>query len=229
MSLVGTLGKIAMGVMVAKGVGKMLNGAKGGGGLGGLLGGLTGGMAGQGSASAGQTGSSIPDIGDLLGGSSKQGGGLGGMLDSLGGGTQSGGSLGGMLNDALGGSVTQQPTREVEDQARVMLRAMLSAAKSDGNIDAQEQANITKHLDELSAEDSDFIRAELDAPVDVDRVVNSVPSGMEQQAYLMSLLAIDLDSQAEAQYLDKLAKGLNISHQMADTIHAELGVPKLYS
>ena len=47
MSLMGTLGKVAMGVIVAKGVGKMLGAGGGaggsGGGLGGLLGSLTGG------------------------------------------------------------------------------------------------------------------------------------------------------------------------------------------
>ena len=57
----------------------------------------------------------------------------------------------------------------------------------------------------------------------------TIPDGMEQQAYLMSLLAIDLDTQAEAQYLDKLAKSLNISQQQSNQIHAKLGVPQLYS
>ncbi len=229
MSLIGTLGKIAMGVIVAKGVGKMIKGAGGGGGSGGGLGGLLGGLTGGGSKSSHAGVGGVSDIGDLLGGRKGQSGGLGGVLDSLGGNAQATGGIGGMLNQAINGEVMAQPTRDQEDQARVMLRAMLSAARSDGNIDAEEQANITKHLSDLSAEDSEFIRAELDAPVDVDRVVRSVPSGMEQQAYMMSVLAINLDSQAEAKYLDKLAKGLNISHQICNSIHSRLGVPELYS
>ena len=65
--------------------------------------------------------------------------------------------------------------------------------------------------------------------MDFDSFVQTIPDGMEQQAYLMSLLAIDLDTQAEAQYLDKLAKSLNISQQQSNQIHAKLGVPQLYS
>ncbi len=222
MSLVGTLGKIAMGVMVAKTVGKMMKGA-GGGGLGGLLGGLTG--AKQSGAAANQ----IPDIGDLLGGKNQQNGGLGGMLYSLGADIQSSGDIGGVLNDVLNGNVANAPSRQQEDQAKIMLRAMLSAVRADGKIEEKGHSNITQHLGELSAADADFIRAELNAPVDASRVAKSVPRGMEQQAYLMSLLAIDLDSQEEAKYLDKLARELNISNAMCDSIHAELGVPKLYS
>ena len=44
----------------------------------------------------------------------------------------------------------------------------------------------------------------------------------------MSLLGIKLDSQVEAQYLDKLAKRMGISEQQANQIHAMLGVPNLY-
>lgn len=229
MSLVGTLGKIAMGVMVAKGVGKVLKGGAGGG-LGGLLGGLAGGNAGS------NRDVDMGSLGDLLGGNTQGGsqggaGGLGGLLDSLGGNQadgQAGGSLGGMLNQTFGGE-EPQPSQEQEDQAKVMLSAMLTAAKSDGQIDAEEQAKITKHIGELTAEDAAFVRAELEAPVDVNRIINNVPQGMEQQVYMMSLLAINLDSMEEAKYLDQLAKGLNISQQMADSIHGQLGVPKLYS
>ena len=45
----------------------------------------------------------------------------------------------------------------------------------------------------------------------------------------MSLLAIDLDSQAEAQYLDQLAKALKISPDVSNQIHKKLGAPPLYS
>ena len=138
--------------------------------------------------------------------------------------------LGGLLNQALGGTTESiQPDAEQEAQAKVMIRAMLSAANADGQIDAEEQAKLTKHLGELSAEDAEFVRTVIQSPMDVDDVINSVPKGMERQVYLMSVLAINLDSQAEAKYLDKLAQGLNISHQMSDNIHTELGAPKLYS
>ena len=52
---------------------------------------------------------------------------------------------------------------------------------------------------------------------------------MEEQVYFMSLLAIDLDSNEEARYLDTLAKGLNISNEVCNQIHEKLGAPALYS
>lgn len=263
MSLVSTLGKIAMGVMVAKGVGKMMgnNGGGSAGGLGGLLGGGQQGGAGGllggllGSAMGGQQGGSSGGIADILGslmggaqsgggqggladqlggmlsGGGQQGGGLGGLLDSLGGGAAAGGAaggLGGLLNQALSG---QEPavTPDAEKQAEVLLRAMLMAAKSDGEIDAGEREKLTQHLGDVSPEEAAFVQKEMSSPVDVNSLVASVPQGMEQQVYLMSLTAIDLDSQAEAQYLHQLAQGLGIDQQACNAIHQQLGVQALYS
>lgn len=273
MSLVGTLGKIAVGVMVAKGATSVLKGAsgggggglggmlgnalgggqgrQGGGGLGGMLGGaLGGGQQGQAGGLGGALGGLLGGgaqtqgqqqgggLGGLLGGQTQQGGagGLGGLLDSLGGGQQAGGaaaggSLGGLLNAQLNGEPEPAPTApaaEQEEEAKLLIRAMLNAAKCDGNFDAAEQEKILKHIGDISQEDADFINDEVSQPLDVQAFINSVPRGMEQQVYLMSLMAIDLDSQEEAQYLDKLAKGFNISQQQSNDIHAKLGVPALY-
>jgi uncharacterized membrane protein YebE (DUF533 family) len=249
MSLVGTLAKVAVGAMIAKGVSGAMKGGGAGGGLGGLLGGALGkaggagglgGMLGQGQSQGQQQQQGGGGLGDLLGGAlsgqqgGQQGGGLGGLLDSLGGGAQQqqgqagGGGLGDLLNSALAGN--EQPAEpSAEQQAELCLRAMLYAARSDGEIDAAEQQKITGQLGDISPEEAEFIRNEMSAPMDVDGFISSVPQGMEQQVYLMSILAIDLDSQAEAQYLDKLAKGLNIDQATSNAIHQKLGVPALYS
>ncbi len=52
---------------------------------------------------------------------------------------------------------------------------------------------------------------------------------MENQVYAMSLMAIDLDSQAEAKYLHELAQCMDIQPQTANQIHQQLGAPVLYS
>ena len=288
MSLVGTLGKIAMGVVAAKaagsmmrgggsvgGLGGMLGGAlgggqgqqQGGGGLGGMLGGALGGGQGQqqgggglggllggalggGGAGAGGLagglgsllggGAQQPEqqgggLGGLLGGQSQQGGagGLGGLLDSLGGGAGqagAGGSLGGMLNAQLTGQQAAEPEPEPaqEEEAKILIRAMLNSAKCDGNFHASEQEKILKQMGDISQEDADFINTEINTPLDVQGFISSVPGPMQQQVYLMSILAIDLDSQEEAQYLDQLVKGFGMSEQQSNEIHAKLGVPALY-
>lgn len=279
MSLVGTLGKMAVGMIVAKGVSKMVGGgSSSGGGLGGLLGSLAGGGASQGGGLGGllgslagggrqqqsgglgdllgnlansqQRGGSAGGLGDLLGSLSggqssggglgdlasmlggaggQQGGGLGDILDSLGGGSQAGaGGLGGILNNVLQGNAAE-PTDEQEKQAEIMLRAMISAAKADGAIDEAEQKKISEHLEDITADELELVRSIMSEPNDMNALVNSIPKGMEQQAYFMSLLAIDLDSQAEAEYLHKLSQGLGISQEVSNQIHQKLGAPVLYS
>jgi len=228
MSLMSTLGKVAMGVIVAKGVGKMMgsSGSSSGGGLlGGLLGSLTG------SNSAGSSGGGLSDLLGGLAGKAGSGGGLGGILDSLGGGSasSSGGGLGDIFNNVLQGKEPEKVDDAQEKEAEILLRAMLNAAKSDGKIDEEEQRKITEHLEDISDEEAQFVRDELNSPLDVDAFINSVPRGMEEKVYFMSLLAIDLDSEEEARYLDKLAKGLNISHEVCNQIHEKLGAPVMYS
>ena len=222
MSLMGTLGKVAMGVIVAKGVGKMLGAGGGAGGSGSGLGGFLGSLTGGNNTSSGGLGGLL---GGIAGGSG--GDGLGGILDSLGGSSQ-GGGFGGMLNDAIQG---KQATASNDDEAKaeVLLRAMLSAAKSDGKIDEDELRKITEHLNDVTEEEADFVRRELESPLDTQGLIDSVPRGMEQQVYLMSLLAINLDSNEEAHYLDELAKGLNLSHQVCNDIHQKAGAPALYA
>ena len=178
MSLVGTLAKVAVGAMVAKGVGGMMRGGgAGGGGLGGLLGGggaggglggLLGGALGGGQQQAGQAGQAggagclAGGLGGLLSGQGggQQGGaagGLGGLLESLGGGQQAGqaqqgqpqqGGFGDLFNSALAGQ-EPQPDPAAVKQAEVFLTAMLMAARADGQIDAAEQEKITGNLGDI--------------------------------------------------------------------------------
>ena len=134
-----------------------------------------------------------------------------------------------MLNQALGGGAVPQPTAAQNSEAEILLRAMINAAKCDGNVDAAEQRKMVEHIGDVSEEEVKFIHNEMAQPLDLDGFVRSVPKGLEAQVYLMSLLGIDLDSQAEAQYLDKLAGAMGISHEMSNQIHAKVGVPALYS
>ncbi|MEM9657443.1 MAG: DUF533 domain-containing protein, partial [Planctomycetota bacterium] len=86
------------------------------------------------------------------------------------------------------------------EEALVLVRAMISAAKADGHIDASEQARIEQQIDSLNigAEEQQFLVEQLRAssdPVAIARLSN----GEEQAAeiYLASLLALDLDTPEE--------------------------------
>lgn len=255
MSLVGTLGRMAVGIALAKGVGGLMN--KGGsgagsglGGLGGLLSGVLGGGQQQAPGSAGTASNSggMGGLGSLLGGSTGGGmaGGLGGLLESISGGSNGaaqaptagnndvsspiGGSLGDLLNSALQGKSIPEPEPAQEDQARILIQAMINAAKSDGEIDADEQQKIVTHLgDEVSDEERQFVISEMQKPLDADAFIRSIPRGSEMQVYMMSLLGINLDTKEEAIYLDTLRKGVGMSEQQCNAIHEKLGVPTIYS
>lgn len=228
-------------------LGSLLGGAQNNpnqGGLGNVLGSLLGGQA----ANQNQ-GSGLGNVlGGLLGGaqqnSAASAGGLGGLLGGLMGGQQTG--QGGGLADLLTGAVSkymqsQNPNvpdlssqllpnqQAAEQQATLIIRAMINSAKADGTIDQQEQERIIGKLGSISDSEADFIRKEFEAPLDVAGFVRSVPQGMGQQIYAISLAAIDLDTRTEAQYLSQLAQGLSLSPEVCNALHEQVGAPKLYS
>lgn len=184
----------------------------GSGGLGDLIGDLAG-KASRGDGSLGEI------FGDFLGDRAEQKTGRGG------------GSFGDIFNDSLarGGEPELEPTQDQEIAAALMLRAMIQAAKSDGKIDNDERQKLMENLGDISREERDFVNRELEAPVDAGMVARQVPPGLEQQVYLMSVVAIDLDNRKEAEYLHELATELGIDQKSVNEIHAHLGVIPLYS
>jgi uncharacterized membrane protein YebE (DUF533 family) len=91
---------------------------------------------------------------------------------------------------------------------------MVNAAKSDGRITPDEQQKILGQLGNAPGEAVQFLRDELTRPLDVREFAWSVPIGMEQEVYAMSLLAMTVDSPAEAEYLDQLAHGLRLTPEV---------------
>jgi uncharacterized membrane protein YebE (DUF533 family) len=251
----GGLGDLLGGLTDAMGGGAGgTKGASAGGGIEDLLGGLLGGSA-AGGASTGLPGG-LGGLLDQLGGAgSATGGGLQDMLGGLTGGGGAGGSnTGGLLeglagalggkpasNNADFGSVLNsqfdqtpqaeiQPSAQQEAAAGLMLAAMIQAAKSDGKLDEAEREKIIDRLgDDVSREEAEFVQAQLQTPVDIEGLVRQTPRGMEAQMYAMSVLGIDLDSRSEAEYLHKLAQGYGMDAAAVNNIHAQMGVPSLYT
>jgi len=181
-----------------------------GGGLGDLLGGLAGGAAGGGG------------LGDLLGG----------LTEQLGGAAQKDeGSFGDVLSSQFDTTPEppKTPSANQEAAAGLMLAAMIQAAKSDGKFDKAEHTKLMDKLGDVSAAERDFVRRELDKPVDVRGLAGAVPQGLEAQVYMMSVLGIDLDSRAEAEYLHKLATEMALDQKMVNKIHDHLGVTRIYA
>ena len=124
-----------------------------------------------------------------------------------------------------------QPTPEQEslnEQSIVLVRAMVNAAKSDGQIDQAEQQEILKRMDHVSQTEIDFLRKEFAAKLDVRDFAWSVPLGMEEQVYAISVISIDLDENKEAQYLGELAHGLRLQPSRCNEIHRKYGAPEIF-
>ncbi len=117
---------------------------------------------------------------------------------------------------------------ESGDRALVLVRAMVNAAKSDGQIDQTEQQSILGRLSDRSPETIEFLRQEFARPLDVQEFARSVPLGMEEQVYMLSLITIDLDTSGEAKYLTALSDALRLSPEVRNQIHAKVGAPSLY-
>ena len=220
------LGSLMGNKSLASGLGSQLLGSLLGGGqqqqqssgLAGILGGIMGGGGQQQSAGSGLLGSVL---GSVMGGG-QSGGAASGIA----------GLVGGMLGGGGQEAAPEPAPAELQaanDQAVLMIRAMVNAAKSDGRVDETEQQNIISKLgSDVSEAEINFLKQEFAAPLDAAGFARSVPSGLEQQIYALSLTSIDLDTQNEAQYLGQLAQGLNIDANTCNQIHDQLGAPKIF-
>jgi uncharacterized membrane protein YebE (DUF533 family) len=111
------------------------------------------------------------------------------------------------------------------EEATVLIRAMINAARADGRLDRDEEQKILRHLGEPSPEVVAFIQAEFQKPLDVREFAWSVPLGLEQKVYAISLSVIELDQREESAYLGQLAHGLRLPPDLCAEIHHRMGAP----
>ena len=230
-----------------------LEGLLGGGtGMGDALSGLTGGAKGGGIG--GMLQDVLGDAGKTLGGGNKLAlGGLGALAGSLlgGGGGSVKGAIGGGVMAVLGAMAysafkgtgssgseempvglrqpeNPQQEEELEQGAELVLKAMINAAKADGEIDATEIQRILGKLEEAGADSDarDFVINEMNKPMDLSSIV-AAAKGRPQlaaQIYAASLLAIEVDTPAERQYMQQLAGGLGFPPQVTSRLEKTVGL-----
>ncbi len=222
----------------AGGLGDLLSGAlggKGGGGLGGMLGDVLG-QAGR--MTGGNRNLALGGLGALAG--AVLGGGGRSMRSALGGGVMA--LLGAMAFKALQGSgqesgkvplgltepQTESDQRALEQQAELVLQAMINAAKSDGSIDREEIQRIVGKLQEMGADEEalNYVRAEMQAPMRTAHLIAAAGGQPEVAAeiYAASLMAIEVDTPAEKMYLNQLASGLRLDPQTTGRIEEMIGL-----
>jgi uncharacterized membrane protein YebE (DUF533 family) len=114
------------------------------------------------------------------------------------------------------------------DTEKLVLRAMIAAARADGRIDGAEMDRIVSRMsaDGVTAEDKAFVEAELANPVTPEALAAGVTSPeVATEVYLASLLAIDVDHAAEFAYLRRLATALGLDEDVVARLHRMTGAP----
>ena len=116
------------------------------------------------------------------------------------------------------------------EQARaiLLLRAMIAAAKADGEVDPEERANIVARLRTAGA-DADmqrFVEEELARPVNLYAITSEVrDAATAAEVYAASRVAIHVNTEAERRYLDNLALRLGLDRVTVDEINRRLASP----
>lgn len=151
--------------------------------------------------------------------------GLGSLFSAMGGAAAAGA---GGLSDMFATMTEGTPIGEAtEENAKLMIRAMIMAAKSDGEIDAEERTKILDHLTDASQEEIDFVQGELDAPVDPTALAKDVTEETKAKVYAAALMAISVDTDAERTFLKALAAAVQLDAAKQTEIHLSMGKPAL--
>jgi uncharacterized membrane protein YebE (DUF533 family) len=212
-----------------------LSNALGGGGLGGMLGDI---LNQAGNAVGGKENLALGGlgalVGSLLGGGGKSlGGALGGGIMALLGAMafkalKSSGQGSGQVPLGLIAPRTEADRQELEQHTELVLKAMINAAKADGQIDNAEIQRIVGKLQEVGAdpEDQRYVLSEMQRPMETERLVSAARGQKElaAQIYAASLMAIEVDTPAEKAYLGKLASGLGLTPEVTRSIEQMVGL-----
>lgn len=187
--------------------------------LGGLVSALLSGKGGGGAPAAGGSGmgGELGAIGGLLG--SLLGGEGGGILQQLM--PQGGGAAG------AGGRAPAPAASSASPQVRAanLLRALVYAAKADGNVDPQEQAAINSQVQKLGlgSQAQNIVNQAMNESLDPNRIARDVGDSQEaMQIYAMSCAVTNRDHFMEKNYLDALATALRLPPEIKSGIESRL-------
>ena len=123
---------------------------------------------------------------------------------------------------------TEAEKKELEQSSELILKAMMNAIKSDGQVDQNELDRFKSKFQELGVdgETQDYFINQLRRPMETETLIMAA-QGQPQlaaQIYAASLLAIEVDTQEEKDYLNKLSADMGLSPQVKERIHEMVGL-----
>jgi uncharacterized membrane protein YebE (DUF533 family) len=115
----------------------------------------------------------------------------------------------------------------LESTASLVIRGMINAAKSDGQVSPDEIQRIVGKLKEagMGGDAEAWILNQLRQPLDLDAFAAEIPSPeVAAQIYAASLLAVEVDTPAERQYLSDFVRKTGLPPAVAEQIQKTVGV-----
>ena len=117
--------------------------------------------------------------------------------------------------------VQPSPQQQASD-AEIIITAMIDAAKADGQVDAEEFQRITSSLQKngLGQDGLNYVIQKLQGPMETAKIVAAVKGRPElaAQVYSASLMAINVDTDAERKYLAKLGRAMGLNDSVMQNI-----------
>lgn len=107
------------------------------------------------------------------------------------------------------------------DFALTLVCAMIQAAKADGHVDDKERQLIVDKINAsgVGQKTAEFLMEELEKPVDIDALVNSVNTDEQKtELYVASRMILDLTKPKNREYLDELMEKLALPVELKQHI-----------
>ncbi len=111
-----------------------------------------------------------------------------------------------------------------DNDSLLLIDAMIAAASSDGHIDPDEESSILKQLYVLNSDQEgfDYVQKKMDKPPTLEQICTRVSNEeTAKQVYMVSLLAITVDTKAEENYLSQLCNCLKLTPETVNVLHQQ--------
>ena len=114
----------------------------------------------------------------------------------------------------------------LDTKAQLVLKGMINIAKSDGQVGIDELQKIIGKAEDMAADDKDWLMRELQQPLDLNAFAAEIPSQeVAAEIYAASLLAVEVDTPEEREYLRQFAEKTALHPMIVQHIHQTMGVP----
>lgn len=125
----------------------------------------------------------------------------------------------------LGTPIAELAQDAANERSQAIVRAMIAAARSDGHIDDVERQHIVAKIKSFGMEQdiTSFLLGELDSGADA-RSIAALADSPEAAAeiYLASAMVIDFEDKKERDYMNELAKGLELDPELVRSLEQEV-------